>query len=65
MSSQSAARNFPCCQRYVLHVSQMMLETSRIERWTGSARVRMYSQDAERRADGANEQAEKQNRLAR
>src|ERR1039458_3365675 len=24
MSTHSAARNFPCCHRYVLHVSQMM-----------------------------------------
>src|ERR1017187_2082386 len=44
MSTHSAARNFPCCHRYVLHVSQMMWETSRIERCTGSARVRTYSQ---------------------
>ena len=44
MSAQMAARNFPCCHRYVLQVSQMMWETSRIERWTGSARVRTYSQ---------------------
>ncbi len=44
MSTQSAARNLPCCHRYVLQVSQMMWETSRIERCTGSARVRTYSQ---------------------
>jgi len=27
-----------------LHVSQIMCETSLMERWTGSARVREYSQ---------------------
>ena len=43
ISNQRAARNFPCCQRYVLQVSQMMFETSLIERWTGNARMRRYS----------------------
>ena len=42
MRIQSVARNFPCCHRYVLHVSQMMLETSPMDLWTCSARVCLY-----------------------
>src|SRR5580698_1447040 len=42
MRSQSTARNLPCCARYVLQVSQMMLETAAIEEWTGRFRVWMY-----------------------
>src|SRR5580692_2112998 len=42
ISSQSTARNFPCCPRYVLHVSQMMFDTADIEECTGRLRVWMY-----------------------
>ncbi len=42
MRIHSAARNFPCCHRYVLHVSQMMAEMSPMLLWTGSARVCLY-----------------------
>src|SRR5471030_1085294 len=42
MRIQSVARNFPCCHRYVLHVSQMILETSPMDLWTCSARVCLY-----------------------
>ncbi len=44
INTQSSTRNFPCCARYVLHVSQIMLETLLMALWTGSARHRMYSQ---------------------
>src|SRR5580700_9269539 len=42
ISSQSTARNLPCCPRYVLHVSQMMFDTADIEECTGRLRVWMY-----------------------
>src|ERR1700677_409929 len=42
ISSHRTARNLPCCQRYVLQVSQMMLETAAIDECTGRFRVWMY-----------------------
>ena len=44
ISTQSSKMNLPCCARYVLHVSQIMLETLLIALWTGSARQRANSQ---------------------
>ena len=42
ISTHSTARNFPCCPRYVLHVSQMILDTTDIDLWTGRFLVWMY-----------------------
>src|SRR5208282_5071424 len=44
INAQSSTRNFPCCARYVLHVSQIMLETLLMDLCTGSPRQRPYSQ---------------------
>ncbi len=64
MRIQSAARNFPCCNRYVLHVSQMMWETSPMRLVDRQRAGAVVFQNAERRADGADDQAQEQNRLA-
>src|ERR1017187_308061 len=42
MSSHNMARNFPCCHKYVLHVSQMVWDTSAMEACTGSDLVCQY-----------------------
>src|SRR5437870_2204899 len=42
MRSQRMARNFPWVNRYVLQVSQMVLETVAMLSWTGSALVCLY-----------------------
>jgi hypothetical protein len=42
INTQSTARNFPCCSRYVLHVSQIMRETLLMDLCTGRFFVRWY-----------------------
>ena len=42
ISTHRMARNFPCCHRYVLHVSQITRETSLMDLCTGRFFVRRY-----------------------